>query len=196
MKLRSLKTLGVLLLVALSICLTSVAAFATTNSVDVYLHDISDNTDSHLATYSRSDLETNFTNAKYNYSTVDCSVPPVYKYYTAKGPELEDVLENALGSSLDNVESIKFVASDDYVVELDKSSLLDTTRYYYDSVSHSLQYAVPAILATKYANGEDVADGSLSTSNTIRNFYGQTTEDDYTINNFNKNITTIYINVP
>lgn len=177
------------------------SAFAATNSVSIYVHDISENTDTLAATYTRAQLEDTdiFTINKYNYSAVTCDDPPAYKCYTAKGPELKEVLTKALvgsGNILSDVGDIKITSSDNYSKTIAKSILLADNRYYFEEGNDQHVYAVPAILATSYAGGADVEEGSLSSKGTLRNFYGQTYSGDYIINNFIKDIATITVYVP
>jgi len=196
MGLKSKKILRILLVMALTVSMFGMTAFATTDSVNVYVHDISANTDTFLASYSRTQLENFSSFAKYNYSSKDCKGK--YVVSTAKGPELGEVLEDAISSSaisLDDVGDIKIVASDNYTKTLTKTALLDTTRYYYNSSGTQI-CEVPTILATKFASGADVADGSLSTTDSIRNYYGQANVLDYVVVNYIKNITTITIYIP
>ncbi len=183
MKMKGIKLLSILFVMSLVICLTSAAAFADTTSVTVKLND------STIATYSSAQLEEFDTTDDYDYSTYD-SCRDRYRYYTAHGPEMQEVLNNALESEtpdLDDVVSIEITASDNYSVTLSKSSLLDTTRYYYDASHSQVLPDVPAIIATQYGN----LGGSLSTSNCLRNFYGQTNYQDYTILNFVSSISEI-----
>jgi len=195
MGLKGKKFLRIFLVMAFVICMFSTTAFATTNSVSIYVYG----NQTPVATFTRAQLTdaSLFTTiAKHNYSTVDCTVPPVYKYYTAKGPELQEVITKALtgsGYTLSDVGQIDFLASDDYLFSTTRSDLL-ANRNWYDT-NQDLGGATPAILATSAANGLNVADGSLSANNTFRDFYGQEGYEDYTINNFVKNIETITLYV-
>ncbi len=186
MKMKGIKLLSILFVMSLVICLTSAAAFADTTSVTVKLND------STLDSYTSTQLNNTSifsTTASHDYSTYD-ECHDRYRYYTAYGPEMEQVFNDALTNQgqydLDDVVSIEITASDNYSVTLSKSSLLDTTRYYYATPS-SQGVAVPAIIATQYGN----LGGQLSTSGCIRNFYGQTNPDDYTILNFVQSISEI-----
>ena len=196
MRLKSKKLTRILMVMVLAISMFSITAFADTNSVSIVLHDISDNTDTVIATYTRAQLNDTslFTTIdKHNYSTYTCK--PSYQYYTAKGPELQDVFTKALtgtGYTLTDVGQIDFVASDDYEFSTTKSVLLDTTRYWYNT-NHTLGGTTPAILATSVATGLNATDSALSVSNTFRDFYGQTSATDYTALNLVKNVETITI---
>ncbi len=187
MKMKSIKLLSILFVMSLVICLTSAAAFADTTSVTVKLND------SNLESYTSTQLNAFNTTASHDYSTYD-DCHSRYRYYTASGPEMEQVFNDALTNQLlydlDDVVSIEITASDNYSVTLSKSSLLDTTRYYYpdpEDLNDPGITTVPAIIATQYGN----LGGSLSTNNCLRNFYGQTNPNDYTILNFVSSISEI-----
>lgn len=198
MGLKQNKLLRILVVMVLVIGAFSITAFADTNSVSIIVHDISDNTDTTIATYTRAQLnDTNLftTIGKHNYSTYTCH--GTFQYYTAKGPELQEVFTNALsgsGISLGDVGQIDIVASDDYSASIDKADLLDSTRGWYNT-NQIRGGNTPAILATSYANGLNAADNALSTSKTLRDFYGQTSATDYTVNNFIKSTETITLYV-
>ncbi len=198
MGLKQNKLLRILVVMVLVIGMFSITAFADTGSVSIVVHDISDNTDTTVATYTRAQLNDTslFTTiGKHNYSTYTCH--GTFQYYTAKGPELQEIFTKALSGSgiwLGDVGQIDIVASDDYSISIDKSDLLNATRGWYDT-AHNWGGNTPAILATSYANGLNAADNVLSTSKTLRDFYGQTSPTDYTVNNFIKYIDTITLYV-
>lgn len=192
MRFKNTKLMRILVVMVLVIGMFSATAFATTDSVQIYLHN--GGTDTLLATYSRTQLENFSTFAKHNYSSKDCY--DAYFAYTAKGPELQQVLETALsgsGTSLGTIGTIKIEAAD-LSRTVNKSDLLSTARYYYNSGGTAV-CTVPAILATKYAKNADVADASLSTTSSIRSFYGQSVFSEEVMNNYVKNITKITLNV-
>lgn len=182
MRIKAAKILGILLVLSLIVCLTGATAFADTDSVTINLNGAT------LTSYDSSDLEAFDTTDEHDYSTWD-QCHSQYAYYTAYGPELEQVLTAALagsGTTLSQVASIQITASDNYSVTLSKSNLLDTTRYYYATPT-STGVEVPAIIATQ----SGALGGTLSTTDCLRNFYGQTTSSDYTIKYFVKSISSI-----
>lgn len=181
---------------ALVISLLCTSAFAAAGNVDIYVRDISDNTETPLETYSSADLNAFSTTAVHNYSSIDCNNK--YRYYTAKGPELEEVLNDALtakGYSLNDVDQINIVASDDYSFTTTKYKLIETERHWYNT-NKSYGGTTPAIIATGSAKGLNVPEASLSTTGTPRNFYGQTFVDDYVVLNYLKNVSKITVYVP
>ena len=197
MKLRTGKIFGVLLSTALLIGVMSVSAFADTTDVDVYVHDISANTDTFLDNYTSTELNA-FTSCDiHNYSSYQ-SCYDTYVYYTAKGPTLESVLTAALvgsGYSLTDVGNIKFTASDNYTKTLTKTYLLGTTRYYYNA-DHQQVGTVPTVLGTVSADYADASEGSLSATDNIRLYFGQTSDSEYTSKYFVKSLDSITVYVP
>lgn len=179
MKLTGKRILGILLIMLLTIGITGIA-LASTTSVVVKLDGVT------KATYSSTQLEAFNSTAKHTYSSYD-ECHDKYKYYTAYGPELQQVLAATPDINLNSIASIEIKASD-LTQTLSKSSLLDTTRYYYADPSGSPTDTVPAIIATRAASGKDVVLGSLSATDCLRDFYGQTNADDYTLLNFVKNV--------
>lgn len=134
----------------------SMTAFAAeTDSVAIVV--LSDNTNTTAATYTRAQLSNEYlfdTIDKYNYSAV--TKGGAYQYYTAKGPELEEIFTKALAAltgsaiTLSDVGPIDIVGFDGYKFSTTKGFLLDTTRYWYDE-GLVWQDEVPAILATAVA---------------------------------------------
>lgn len=158
MKARSFKTIGVLLVLSLVICLTTAtAAFA---DVTVKLNGTT------LESYTSAQLEAFNTTEQVNYSTYNTEQGGQYLYYSAYGPDLTQVLNDALANQgtykLDDIVNITFTDTDQpYSKTLSKSSLLDTTRYYYPNTDGSNSTQVDTKIATRSANGKDVAIGSL-----------------------------------
>ncbi|WP_027399053.1 hypothetical protein [Anaerovorax odorimutans] len=196
MGLKNNKLLRMLVVMVLVVGMFSITAFADTDSVAIYVHDISADTDTLVATYDLTDLNdtSEFTTiAKHNYSSITCH--NTYQYYTAKGPELQEIFTKALsgsGVSLNDVEDVEIIASDTSI-EISKDDLLASRSWY--NTDHSFGGTTKAILATSYTSGLNAADNTLSTSNTLRDFYGQTSFTDYVIANFIKNTATITLYV-
>ena len=184
MRLKGMKMLGILLVLSLVICLTSATAFANTSSVQIYLNG------NLLTTYTTSQLNGfDDTSVTHNYSSYSCKSDSVVRY-DAKGPNLDIVLSNALsgsGYNLSDVNTIEFHASDNYTTgALSRSSVL-ATRYFYDTSNN--EFETPAIIATQYGS----YGGTLSSTNCLRDFYGQTDIDEEVINNWVKNLDKIYL---
>ncbi len=189
MKARSFKKMCVLLALSLAICLTAAtAAFA---DVVVQLNGTP------LETYTSAQLEAFGTTDQDNYSTYKTEGGGSYQYYSVYGPDLVQVLNDALANQgvydLDDVVNITFTdtGSTPYFSKtLSKSSMLDTTRYYYPS-GGGAGVEVDAKIATRSANYVNADLEDLTTTNMPRDFYGQTSSTDYTAPNFVKGVDVI-----
>ncbi|ACV64213.1 hypothetical protein Dtox_3494 [Desulfofarcimen acetoxidans DSM 771] len=191
MKKTGAKILGVLMVLSLVLCLNSAIALANTGEVSIYLG----NNANSLATYDTNDLEGFGTTAAYDYSSYNCK-DYQYHYFTAYGPELEQVLTAALngsGVSLSQITSVKILdigadgtegTSDDFSKTISKSDLFGT-RYYIDSNQNYV--VVPAIIATEFGD----LGGTISSTDCLRNFYGQTSATEAVMGNWVKNISKI-----
>ncbi|MFA5383348.1 MAG: hypothetical protein WC364_01530 [Eubacteriales bacterium] len=185
MKLKGIKILGVLLIVALVVCMTCATAFAST-SVSIYLN----NNATPLATYTTTQLQNNFTNYVKTYSSYNCS-GGTYKYYDAEGPLLEDVATAALsgsGTSFSQINHIRFYATaDGYDTgQISKSAVMN--GYYFANPS-SPGVTVAPVIARLYGN----RGGARSSTNCLRNFYGQASAGEDTMSKWVKNLDKIYL---
>ncbi len=183
MKLKSTKLLSVLLVLSLVICFASFSAFADTSSVVVKLDGVA------LETYTSTQLNAlNQTPLQRLYSAKDDCHPRNYYYYCAEGPDLEDVLVDALGTDLSNIVSIQVKTADNDSTTFTKAELIDDTRYYFSSPTSDGD-EVKTVIATKQASGTDYSN--LSTSECLRLFYGQTTSEDEVRQNYMKYVNEI-----
>jgi len=183
MKLKGIKMLGVMLMVALVMCMTCATAFAST-SVTIYLDGSS------LATYTATQLENNFNNFTKTYSSYYCQGDD-YRYYDARGPLLEDVAVAALngsGTTFSQINHIRFYASSDGydTGQISKSAVMNGK---YFATPSSPGVSVAPIIARLYGT----SGGTLSSTNCLRNFYGQSSAGEDTMGNWVKNLDRIYL---
>lgn len=169
MKLKSGKVIGILFGIALMIGLMAPAAFA----VDFELQ-INGGTPISLTSLTPS------ADVTHDYSSYNCKGSGSYKYYTAEGENLVDMIDEALDyyqnglySSAD-VDYVEFIGSDGYDTDdYGTITMGDLNGYYYATPSTSPGTAVEPIIATRYCSPRVSDGGSLSPTDCPRNFHGQ-----------------------
>jgi hypothetical protein len=182
------KTLGIMLVLSLVLCLTSAVAFANTSSVVFHING-SDITVTTAEMQGMGKTPFSGSYSSYNHQSQ-------HKYYDAYGYELGDVVQYALDKynssndpdiSMNDIDTIEFVGSDDYSSDpISMSYLLTDHNYYPESGDPS---SVPAIIVLQQAT----LGGTLSSTDCLRNFYGQNGSQDIVMNKWIKNLAEIYL---
>lgn len=191
-KLRSIKLfriMGVLMMLAIMTCLTVPAAFADPGSVAIYSVDSSGN-----KTLMKTDTYSDFTsmnNQETNVYSTWCCQENKYRYWTAQGPTLQQVLQNA-GINTSAINYVTFVDSSGSAA-VTWSDL--TTGLYYPSIDQSNPVAVDPIIATQSLEGEGVTLTSSDNTEDMRDFYGQQLIGDTAMKQWKANLTEIDVNL-
>ncbi len=168
-----LLALAMVVCIGLFVCANN--AYATTDTIDVYVNS------SPVADITRNGIDVG---SHINYSSRNCQ--GTYKYYTAEGESLADLLEVRLpvGKTLSDITSVYVHASDNEDWTFSYADLFNT-RYYYPS-GGGTAVAVPALIATAYASG--VNQSTLYSTDTLRLFVGQSSSTEQNNDWYLKNI--------
>lgn len=175
------KLLGILVLMAVMLCMACPAAFAST-SVDIYLNN------SYVTSYSASELENDFEQQSITYSSYYCKGGGSYHYFNTAGPLLVDVLDDA-GITVGNIDYIDFrdVDGNWSTGNLPMSTIYG---YYYATPGGTAEPVLPVIALQCCEVG-----GTLSTTDCLRNFHGQIYDYwiDDTMSEWCKDLDAIYL---
>lgn len=142
-----------------------------------------------------SDLQ-NMTQERKIYSAVNNT--NTSKFYATEGVMLTDLLTSA-NIDIDSIQSMTFVATDDYSRSFTREYLLDTPRYYYPELeNNSMEGAIPvepilALQAMEALEKEQLDFDGMDDRYSLRFFCGQTEFDMITDKNFVKWVSQIEI---
>jgi len=193
-KTKMAKLIGLVLVMALVLCVSAPPAFATpTTSVDIYFQVGNGEPEYQYTVTPTAGLNT------YTYSSKKCTGNDYY-YYEAYGQPLLPIIDDVLDDNNydeNDVTDIEFIGNDGYDTD-DYGTVtyddLDTGLYFaYGSTSGT---TVAPILATSYRSKKNnEAWGSWSSSSCIRNFHGQQARTDATMEMWVKYLDEIVIKV-